>query len=49
MIELLDDRLPDRGEMVELPDGNTLTAKRIGGNRVTEVILKLKKKEEEGE
>ncbi len=49
MIELLDDRLPEKGEKVELPDGNTLTAKRIGGNRVTEVILTLAENKEEGE
>lgn len=41
MIERLDDRLPERGEQVVLPDGDKLTAKRVYGNRVTEVILEL--------
>ena len=41
MIEKLDDRLPERGEQVTLEDGVILTAKRVSGNRVTEVIIKL--------
>lgn len=50
MIERLDDRLPERGEQVVLEDGVVLSAKRVSGNRVTEVIIKLPKtvqKEEE--
>ena len=45
MIEKLDDRLPERGEQVVLPGGETLSAKRVSGNRVTEVIIKLPEKE----
>ena len=45
MIEKLDDRLPDRGERVELEDGVILMAKRVSGNRVTEVIIELPEKE----
>ena len=41
MIERLDDRLPERGEQVVLEDGVVLSAKRVSGNRVTEVIIKL--------
>ena len=41
MIEKLDDRLPERGEQVVLEGGETLIAKRVSGNRVTEVIIKL--------
>jgi len=47
MIELLDDRLPERGEKVTLPTGETLTAKRISKNRVAEVIIKFEKPIEE--
>ncbi|MBR4580300.1 MAG: HlyC/CorC family transporter [Lachnospiraceae bacterium] len=50
MIEKLDDRLPERGEQVTMEDGVVLSAKRVSGNRVTEVIIKLPEpKEEEAE
>lgn len=52
MIEKLDDRLPERGEQVTMEDGVVLSAKRVSGNRVTEVIIKLpepKEEETEGE
>ena len=47
IIEKLDDRLPERGEQVVMPAGEVLIAKRVSGNRVTEVILKLPETEEE--
>lgn len=46
MIELLDDRLPGKGEQVVLESGETLIAKRVSHNRVAEVILKLPPLEE---
>ncbi len=40
MIEQLD-RLPAYGEAVTLPDGTTLTARGIKGNRITKVLLNV--------
>lgn len=40
MIEQLD-RLPAYGEAVTLPDGTTLTARGIKGNRITKILLNV--------
>lgn len=45
IIELLDDRLPEEGESVELPDGSVARVEKLEGNRIETVRLTLPKKE----